>query len=228
MIISITEAAKRAGVSRTTVYEKINSGELSRTSEGIDIAELIRVFGELKSDTPEKGSDATSVQPADAQWLREQLDREQKRTDQLQTKLEQTESELEGKEQAYTELKAQYMALPSPEEHQAELERVEQEYAKKIEHQKETHAAMLARQQTEQAKAVAEQRQQSEQWKASLAERQKEIDAARQAAEQLKQKAADDIAKIERRAAGERAVREALESRGLIARLLNRKPVTTE
>ena len=225
MIISITEAAKRAGVSRTTVYEKINSGELSRTSKGIDIAELIRVFGELKSGKPEKASDPVSVQPADAQWLREQLDREQKRTDQLQTKLEQTESELEEKEQAYAELKAQYMALPSPEEHQAKLERVEQEYSKRIEQQKETHASMLARQQTEQAKAIAEQREESEQWKASPAERQKEIEAARLEAEEIKQKAAADIAKIERRAAGERVVREALESRGLIARILNRKSV---
>ena len=226
MIISITEAAKRAGVSRTTVYEKINSGELSRTSEGIDIAELIRVFGELKSRKPAEAIDATSTQPADAQWLREQLDREQRRADQIQTKLEQTESELQEREQAYTELKAQYMALPSPEEHASELERIERDHTNQLDRQKETHAQMLARQQTEQAKAVAEQRQQSEQWKASLAERQKEIDAARQATEQLKQKAADDIARIERRAASERATREALESRGLMARILNRKPVT--
>jgi len=225
MIISITEAAKRAGVSRTTVYEKINSGELSRTSEGIDIAELIRVFGELKSEKLAKGKviDEISTQPADAQWLREQLDREQRRADRIQTKLEQTESELQEREQAYTELKAQYMALPSPEEHTAELERIERDHANQLNLQKETHAQMLARQQTEQAKAVAEQRQQSEQWKVSLAERQQEIEAARQAAEQLKQKAADDIALVERRAAGERAVREALESRGLIARILNRK-----
>jgi len=90
----------------------------------------------------------------------------------------------------------------------------------------------LETQKTEQARLLAEQRQldkqRSEQWEASLAQRKQEIDEARREAEALKQKAAEDIAMVERRAAGERAVREALENRGVIARLFNRKPDMVE
>ncbi|MBU5616149.1 plasmid replication DNA-binding protein [Psychrobacter sp. TAE2020] len=47
MIISVTKAAKEWGVSRTTIYQKVNDGELSRTSDKkIDTSEMIRVFGE--------------------------------------------------------------------------------------------------------------------------------------------------------------------------------------
>ena len=47
MHISVTKAAKEWGVSRTTIYQKVNDGELSRTADNkIDIAEMLRVFGE--------------------------------------------------------------------------------------------------------------------------------------------------------------------------------------
>ena len=47
MNISVTKAAKEWGVSRTTVYQKVNNGELSRTADKkIDTAEMLRVFGE--------------------------------------------------------------------------------------------------------------------------------------------------------------------------------------
>ena len=47
MNISVTKAAKQWGVSRTTIYQKINDGELSRTADKkIDTSEMIRVFGE--------------------------------------------------------------------------------------------------------------------------------------------------------------------------------------
>ena len=47
MIISVTKAAKDWGVSRTTIYQKVNDGELSRTADKkIDTAEMLRVFGE--------------------------------------------------------------------------------------------------------------------------------------------------------------------------------------
>ena len=47
-IINITEAAKLAGKSKTTLYAYINSGKLLRTSRGIDTSELSRVFGEFE------------------------------------------------------------------------------------------------------------------------------------------------------------------------------------
>ncbi|MGP5549020.1 plasmid replication DNA-binding protein [Psychrobacter alimentarius] len=47
MNISVTKAAKEWGVSRTTIYQKINDGELSRTvDKKIDVSEMLRVFGE--------------------------------------------------------------------------------------------------------------------------------------------------------------------------------------
>ena len=47
MKISVTKAAKEWGVSRTTIYQKVNDGELSRAADKkIDTAEMIRVFGE--------------------------------------------------------------------------------------------------------------------------------------------------------------------------------------
>jgi len=45
--LTITKAAQVAGVSRGTIYNKIDEGELSRSSQGIDTAELLRVFGTL-------------------------------------------------------------------------------------------------------------------------------------------------------------------------------------
>lgn len=47
MHISVTKAAKEWGISRTTIYQKINDSELSRTADKkIDVAEMLRVFGE--------------------------------------------------------------------------------------------------------------------------------------------------------------------------------------
>ena len=46
MEISIKAAAEMAKISRTTLYEKIKSGELSRNSNGkVDSSEVLRVFG---------------------------------------------------------------------------------------------------------------------------------------------------------------------------------------
>jgi len=46
MNMSVSEAAKKWGVSRTTIYKKIDDGELSRNSDKkIDTTEMLRVFG---------------------------------------------------------------------------------------------------------------------------------------------------------------------------------------
>ena len=43
----MTKAAKEWGVSRTTIYQKVNDGQLSRAADKkIDTSEMIRVFGE--------------------------------------------------------------------------------------------------------------------------------------------------------------------------------------
>lgn len=61
MKISVTQAAKEWSVSRTTLYQKINGGELSRTADKkIDSAEMLRVFGEPVSIKPIERSLNTS------------------------------------------------------------------------------------------------------------------------------------------------------------------------
>jgi len=65
--ISISEAAKRAGISRQKLYENyINKGKISvsKNVKGkpcIDTSEILRVFGKLKDiDTDDTNSDSES------------------------------------------------------------------------------------------------------------------------------------------------------------------------
>jgi hypothetical protein len=57
--VNLTEAASLAGVSRTTLYKKIQQGKISLSklpdgSRGIDVAELGRVFGSLERQRERK------------------------------------------------------------------------------------------------------------------------------------------------------------------------------
>ena len=57
--VSISEAARLAGKSRTTLHRLIKTGELStcagvRNSKMIDISELIRVFGDISAPVTEQ------------------------------------------------------------------------------------------------------------------------------------------------------------------------------
>lgn len=57
--ISISEAARLTGKSRTTLHRLIKTGELStchgaRNARMVDVSELIRVFGPLKHHPPEQ------------------------------------------------------------------------------------------------------------------------------------------------------------------------------
>lgn len=66
MNISVTKAAKEWGVSRTTIYQKVNDGELSRAADKkIDTSEMIRVFGEplfkKRTEQPLNTSDSTHL-----------------------------------------------------------------------------------------------------------------------------------------------------------------------
>ena len=56
--VSMTEAAELAGVSRGTLYNRSKRGELSRSGEGIDTSELMRVFGPINRPQAD-----TSVEP---------------------------------------------------------------------------------------------------------------------------------------------------------------------
>jgi hypothetical protein len=47
-LVSKTEAAKLAGVTRQTIHRRVKSGDLSATGGEIDTSELLRVFGTLQ------------------------------------------------------------------------------------------------------------------------------------------------------------------------------------
>ena len=85
---------------------------------------------------------------------------------------------------------------------------------------------MLAREQRQRDKVIAAERQQSEKWKAELIKRKQEIQQARAESQALSEKAEKE--RLEQQKLNREL--EALESRGFIARLLNRKPksVSTE
>ena len=57
MEITVSEASKRWGITRQTIYKKIRQGKLSQLqNKKIDVAEMVRVFGEpnvnkVKQDT---------------------------------------------------------------------------------------------------------------------------------------------------------------------------------
>ena len=88
-VLSMTQAAQQAGISRSTLYRCIKQGRLSVTTRsdgtrGIDIAELLRAFGPLQADTSQvthggTPSDITVIQERcsmleqQVEWLRAEL-----------------------------------------------------------------------------------------------------------------------------------------------------------
>ena len=65
-LLTLTEAAKTAGIARSTLYRAIHNGHISVVSQsdgskGIDTSELQRVFGPLQGTTKPTKQD-------DAQW----------------------------------------------------------------------------------------------------------------------------------------------------------------
>lgn len=64
-LVSISEASRLTGKTRATIHRHINTGKLSKTPNdsggyGIEISELIRVYGELK-DTQNTSKDTVKI-----------------------------------------------------------------------------------------------------------------------------------------------------------------------
>ena len=75
-ILTLTQAAKAAGVARSTLYRAIRKGRISVVSQpngskGIDTAELMRVFGPLQ-DAAEQPQQSNAQQ--DVALLRARID----------------------------------------------------------------------------------------------------------------------------------------------------------
>ena len=89
-ILSVTEAAKAAGVGKATIYRRLKDGTLTTSkqpdgSKGVDTAELIRVFGELKPQVSESVSEIPLRHHGMVELLQRQVDSLEK---QLQASLE--------------------------------------------------------------------------------------------------------------------------------------------
>ena len=124
-LLSTSAAARVAGVSRTTIYDKIQSGDLTRNADKqIDTTELIRVFGELKggaTDTDEPGkmdTPDTVATSAHVAWLQELVDRQQATIERQAKELQQTHEQAERNRQEWSDqvMKLTTALLPAPEQ----------------------------------------------------------------------------------------------------------------
>ena len=128
MIMSISEAARAAGINRRTLQRAIQTGRLSATVDaaggrGVDLAELIHTFGPLKEapqETP-RGPDAVMShetaphhvsETALVEVLREQLQQAQQEKDRLMSLLETAQQVLQAEQQARRELEQKLLPAP--------------------------------------------------------------------------------------------------------------------
>lgn len=104
MIISVTKAAKEWGVSRTTIYQKVNDGELSRTSDKkIDTSEMLRVFGEpVSKKRTEQSLNSQTVQSCTA--LEHQVELEKLKNEHLRQQVSDQKQLIENYQQQISQL----------------------------------------------------------------------------------------------------------------------------
>ena len=112
MNISVTKAAKEWGISRTTIYQKVNDGELSRAADKkIDTAEMLRVFGEPLSKKRTEQSlnvpDSTHLNSQAVQSctaLEHQLDLEKLKNEHLRQQVSDQKQLIENYQQQISQL----------------------------------------------------------------------------------------------------------------------------
>ena len=105
----MTKAAKEWGVSRTTIYQKVNDGELSRTADKkIDTSEMLRVFGEPASKKRTEQSlnspDNTHLNSQTVQALEHQLELEKLKNEHLRQQVSDQKQLIENYQQQVGQL----------------------------------------------------------------------------------------------------------------------------
>lgn len=96
MFVNIQKAIELTGVSRSTIQRHIKAGKLTKTDKGIDTAELIRVYGELKQVNASQFNDAL----INHEWFIKQIE-------QLQNELKQVKNEAMERERQALEREKQ-------------------------------------------------------------------------------------------------------------------------
>lgn len=75
MIVTIQKATELTGKSRSTIERHIKAGKVSRTGDGIDTSELLRVYGAFKSDSDTSKNTLFDASMTDReQWLMRQIE----------------------------------------------------------------------------------------------------------------------------------------------------------
>ncbi|WP_033755946.1 helix-turn-helix domain-containing protein [Pantoea sp. NGS-ED-1003] len=127
--VSISEAARLAGISRPTIYKLMNSGQLNFTSvvkagktvKSIDTSELIRVFGTIGNlpaatdFTVNSEQEITQVNTPDLQHLQHEIELLQKENEGLKEAVASREEHISSLRQAMLLLEhKQDTQQPSP------------------------------------------------------------------------------------------------------------------
>jgi len=129
--VSISEAARLAGISRPTIYKLMNSGQLNftsvvkagRTVKNIDTSELMRVFGAIENlpaatdFTVKPQQEITQVNSPDLQHLRHELELLQKENEGLKEAVTSRDEHISSLRQAMLLLEHKHdiqQPLPSP------------------------------------------------------------------------------------------------------------------
>jgi hypothetical protein len=75
MIVTIQKSTQLTGKSRSTIERHIKQGKLSRSGDGIDTSELLRVYGAFikDGDVSHDASNDTAVTQRE-QWLMQQIE----------------------------------------------------------------------------------------------------------------------------------------------------------
>ena len=108
----MTTAAKEWGISRTTIYQKVNDGEISRTADKkIDTAEMLRVFGEplskKRTEQSPKSHDNTYLNSQTVQSCKEfehQLELEKLKNEHLRQQVSDQKQLIENYQQQISQL----------------------------------------------------------------------------------------------------------------------------
>lgn len=123
--LSITEASAEWGISRNTIYKKINTGELSRRSDKtIDVTEMLRVFGEpsTKKNVPSTKSTVHEstlferTRTLEKALIEQQLQHEKERREIAENKLKEAERSNEELTKAVLRLTETVHLLEAPKE----------------------------------------------------------------------------------------------------------------
>ncbi len=72
-IVSLKDAGLMTGKGSATIYRHIKSGKLSKTGDGIETSELIRVYGELKQFETDDKSDNSHFEKNDNDFGNDKL-----------------------------------------------------------------------------------------------------------------------------------------------------------